>query len=190
MDFLNFLSDPSWLNAVANGIQAGGQITSAREQREFGEESRAAAEYQAAQLRDRGNAAQAEAQRQAALEDRNAKLVASRALAVAAASGGGASDPTVLNVIAGIAQEGAYRKSVALYQGDDRARVMRMQATARQIEGRSKQASADSIADSMILGAGTSLLRGVAQGASLYQRFGGGGPKPAEQLSPSWDDYA
>lgn len=66
-----------------------------------------------------------EVSKRAAAEERRKKdLIASRALALAAA-GGGASDPTTVRILADIEGEGAYRESVALYEGKEEARTLR-----------------------------------------------------------------
>src|SRR5688572_24149978 len=78
-----------------------------------GQRKRAAADYEAAQLEQQAGLSQAAAQRQMLEERRQARLVQSRALAVAGASGAGASDTTVMTRVAAIAAEGAYRSRVA-----------------------------------------------------------------------------
>lgn len=75
-----------------------------------------------------GELAVAASQRQALEERRQADLVASRALAVAAASGAGVSDPTVVDIISRTKGEGHYRAAVALYEGEERSRSMRVAA--------------------------------------------------------------
>lgn len=68
--------------------------------------------------------AQAVGQLQAFEEERQAELLASRAIAVAAA-GGSVSD--VDHIIADIYGEGAYRASIALYEAETRAEQLRFQ---------------------------------------------------------------
>ena len=81
------------LNDVGTGLEAGGQIVGAMSHYDFGEQANRASAYQAAQLRINAGQSQASAQRQAYLSDRQTQLVVSKALANAAARGGGASDP-------------------------------------------------------------------------------------------------
>lgn len=148
------------------------------------------ARFQAAQMRENAGTAKAAAQRTAADIDRDAQYSASRALAVAAASGGGASDPTVINVIAQTAGEAAYRKSLALYQGADRARSLESQAKATIVGGE----MAASNASGSSLGALTTLFKG---GASLYSKYAGGGPSAGgtsgtdtmTQQANAWGQY-
>ena len=108
----------------------------------------------------------------------------SAALASAAAGGGGASDPTVVNIIARTAGEGAYRRAVALYQGDDRARLMNMQADAKQYEGGNTEANSMLVAGAQVFKGGSTLLNSATRDASLFQRFGAGGPKLSPASSP------
>lgn len=171
-----FLKDPRMSNTVGTGLQAGGQIMGGLSHVEFGIQSRQAAEFQAAQLRQNANNAQASGERQAADVGLQSKYIASAALATAAASGGGASDPGVITIMARNAAEGAYKQQVALYQGADRARAMDLSAEAKEFEGKNVMANSISVGASQLFGAGTTLLKGAAKDASLFQRFGGGGP--------------
>jgi hypothetical protein len=95
----------------------------------------AAKEFEAQQLEQDAGQAIAASQRQRDEEHRTARLVASRALAVAAASGAGASDTTVVNLIARTKGEGAYRGAVALYEGEERSRRLLAAAGAKRYEG-------------------------------------------------------
>lgn len=95
-----------------------------------------AARYGAAQSIMVAKGARATSQREASEYRRTARLTASRALAVAAASGGGASDPTVTKIISDITSEGAYRAALALYEGEEEARLRETQATSLLETGR------------------------------------------------------
>jgi len=172
----DFLSDPRSLNRAGTGLQAGGQFMGGVSHIQFGIQSRQAAEFQAAQLRQNANNALASSQRHAEDVDLQAKYIASAALATAAASGGGASDPGVVSIMARNAAEGAYRRSVALYEGEDRARELNLSAAAKEYEGKNVLANSVLVGGAQFVGGGTTLLKGAAKDASLYQRFGGGGP--------------
>lgn len=106
-----------------------GKLSDARSARQYGKAQQAYAEQTANQVF-------ASAQRDAMEEKRRAKLLASRALAVA---GGGASDPTVMNVIADIEGEGAYRAAMEIYGGESQAEKLRTQGAFAAMQG--KQAS-------------------------------------------------
>lgn len=90
---------------------------------------------EAQQLRQQAGDSIASSQRAALEEKRRVDLVQSRALAVAAAGGGSASDPTVVRILSDLEGEGAYRAAVALYGGEDRAAKLRAAADSRVFEG-------------------------------------------------------
>lgn len=138
-----------------------------------GQRQRAAGEFKARQLRSQAMQTVAASQRAGASEERKARLLQSRALAVAAASGGGASDPTVINLIAGIAGEGSYRRMASLYEGEDRARTLRMQASAADYEGSAAEEAAGFQSQAYLTQGMGSLLKGAG---SLFSKYGGGMP--------------
>ena len=175
--FDDLLTNPRALNQAGTVADASGSLIGGLSHLQFGMQAQQAAEYQAAQLRQNAGLQQASAQRQAFDIDRQSQYVASAALASAAASGGGASDPTVVNLISRNAGEFAYRKAVALYGGDERARLMNMQADAIEYEGANSRANSTLVAGSQLFQAGSTIMKGAARDASLYQRFGGGGPR-------------
>ena len=78
-----------------------------------------------------------QAEREAALaseQRRQGRLLSSRALAVAAASGAGAGDPTVENIIGDIGAEGEFRALSEMFIGEERARGLEMEADLRIFE--------------------------------------------------------
>lgn len=171
--------DPFTLSSAASGLDVFSHIFGGVSGLQHGSDSRAAAEFQAAQLRQNAGQAQAAAQRDAFSVDQQSKLVASRALAVAAASGGGASDPTVVSLMAGIAGEGSYRSALALYQGDEKARAMNSAADTAEYEGKLSEGAARRSAFGKFLGAGAASIKGAARGTSLFEKYGQGGPGTA-----------
>lgn len=174
--FLDILSDPRTLNAISGGLELGGRITSGIDRIQFGQQQGQAAQFAADQMRQQAGQQVAASQRSAYDVDQSAKYIASDALARAAASGGGASDPTVVNTIARIKAEGAYRSSLALYGGEDRARLLNLQADAKEKEGALAEQQSASIGASSFLQAGSSLLKTYANDSSILKRFGGNGP--------------
>lgn len=177
MSFLDdFMNDPRALNRAGTETQAAGQMIGGLSHIDFGIQARQAAEFQAGQLRQNANNAEATGQHQAENVDLQARYIASSAIATAAASGGGASDPGVVTLMARNASEAAYKGQVALYEGQDQARALRASASAKEYEGRNTLANSVAVGASQFFGSGTTLLKGSAKDASLYQRFGGGGP--------------
>ena len=164
------------LNTMDGITAATGEIMGGISHAQFGDQAKASADFQAEQLRQNAGQAQASAQRSAFDVSRQTDYANSRALAVAAASGGGASDPTVVNLIARNAGEGAYRQATALYGGDEKARLFNMQADAKEFEGANTQANSNQVAGSQFFKATSTLLGSEAKNASLLARFGAGGP--------------
>lgn len=137
------MADSSWLTPaqqtiLGTGLKAGGQYAD-------GMSASGAASYDASAIRANGaftsaqlrvNAGQAVAgsQRDMATEAFNSKVVQSRALALSAASGGSATDPTVLAIMGGLAGKGTYNEQMAQYNGSERARSMYDQANANDFQ--------------------------------------------------------
>lgn len=107
---------------------AGGTILSAYGQYQGGKSEAAAAKYSAAEAVQNAQQSRAAGQRQMLEAQRQASIVASRAQAVAASSGGGALDPSVVNAIADIEGLGRYSGLAALYEGESRAQAQLSQA--------------------------------------------------------------
>lgn len=133
---------------------------------------KAAKEYEAKQLEQNAGQAIAASHRAALDQERQAQLVASRALAVAAAGGGGVSDPTIVRLLSKIQGEGAYRRGLAIYDGEDKARVMRMQAAARRFEGELGVQGGDAMASAYLTKGATGMVSGIG---SLFSKYAGGG---------------
>lgn len=167
---------PLNMNAVGGAVDAFGQSFGGVSHVMFGIQARQAAQYQATQLRQNANSAEAASQRTAFDIDRQTQFITSRALAVAAASGAGATDPTVVSLIARDAGQGAYERAAALYGGADRARLDRESADAKEYEGKTTLVNSLEVGAAAYAGGATNLLKSQARGASLFQRFGGGGP--------------
>lgn len=144
--------------AIGVGLSAGSAIGGGIQARRMGDYQHKLADQAAGQQ-------EASSQRAAMDEQHRSKLLQSRAQAVAAASGGGASDPGVIKIISNIAGEGAYRSEVALYQGEERARDLRTRGEIAQTEGDQRQTAG------YIKGIGTIL----SQGSSMYTKYGQGG---------------
>lgn len=145
---------PLALMAASTALQAGGTIIgSSAQSRELKRE--------AVQLDQQAGQDRASSQRAAMEQRRQARLLQSRALARAAATGG-ASDPTVVNILANLEGEGEYRALTALYEGEERARNSEMQADARRREAKNAKKAG-------LIQAGGQVLQGAA---TIYGRYG------------------
>jgi hypothetical protein len=163
----------------------GGLISGAGEIR-AGQAAKQSADFQAEQMRRNADATESASQRAAAGELRKSQFIQSRALAVAGASGGGVLDPTVLNLVSGIAGEGALAAETELYNGRVNAQGMRTQAMATAYEGLQRKRASK-------IGALTSVIGGVSSGMGNwfgaanynYLARGTGAAMPAKITAPS-----
>jgi hypothetical protein len=166
------------------GMTAAGTVLSAGSQIGSGIAARRAGQFAGAQGDMAAGQAEAASQRTAADVTRRSNILQSKALANAAASGGGASDPTVTDVVSRIAGEGAYRSQLALYEGSDTARALRQRADVARYQGTLAERAG-------YIGAAGSALRGGAtlldkpptlldKGTTLYDKYKGdvGGVEP------------
>lgn len=172
------LTAPGYVSAFGTIIQMMGQLGQGRAARAQGDRARAAAEFAAWQAEQQAGLAVAYSQRQALEVQRQGRLEESQILAVAAASGGGASDPTITRLIANNAGFTAYKSAVAIYEGEAKARELKMEAITGRIGGAQAQAvGAERQTGYALSAAGT----GIKGAASLYEKYGRGGPGKGDQ---------
>lgn len=168
-------------------LQAGGAMAAESTAKKAAAARKAAAEFEAQQLEQNAGQSIAAAQRQAFETQRVGTYTESRARALAAASGGGATDPTVINTIATLAGETAYRKSLDLYQGEERARQLRLAAQATRMTGDIGAAASLAQGQAAVIQAGSGIASDLARGyrptsspldsgPSMYTRYGYGAP--------------
>ena len=127
---------------AAAAMQAMSTIAGGQAQAAAGRANQDAMKYQAS-LRDAQASAmeqsagqeRAASQRGAVEQRRQGRLVGSRAQAFAAASGGGALDPTVVNLLGDLGNEADFRAATALYQGEDAARGREYSAVLQRAAG-------------------------------------------------------
>jgi hypothetical protein len=167
---LPWMTSPNGLTAAGTLMGVGGQVYA-------GLAADRAGQSEAQQLQYAARATRESSQRAAAEERRQARLAQSRGLAVAAASGGGASDVTVVNTLADVAKEGEYRALSALYEGNEKAVGYQNAAKVAKAEGRSSALVG-------FMGGASSLLTGAAEGG-WFEKYG---PKRAPALDPR-DSY-
>lgn len=109
-------------------------------------------EYQAREREADANAEMAVAQREAIIERKKAKNLMSRARAVAAASGAGVSDPTVVNQLTEIETQGELNALNAMHSGATQFQALRRGAAVARNEGRAAQTAGYFDAASTALG--------------------------------------
>ncbi len=97
--------------------------------------------------------------REIAEEDRNKDRMHSRAVAIAAASGGGVDDPSIVQALGELNAEGEYRVMSALWSGQNEAAGLQFRAEAARREGET----------AFQIG----VINAITAGVSTYQAFGG-----------------
>ena len=165
---------PLSLQLASTILNAGSQSARSSATRTVAARRQGALEFEAAQQEIAAQESAGVGMRAAQDEILKAKLVNSTALARAAASGAGASDPTVMAVLSRTAGEGAYRSALAMYEGEAQARLDRMRAAALRYEGSVGVSDADEAARQSGYGVGATLLNGGARMLSMYDRYWAG----------------
>lgn len=173
---------PAIATGLGAGLEYGGNQSAAAAARVAAQRHAVAQQFQAEQLRVNAGQQVAAAQHDAAEQGRQATLLASRAQALAAASGGGALDPGVVKIISNIAGEGQHRAAVALYQGEERARAMRMSASAADYNASLAISDGELKADAFERAGTAALFKGAG---SLFSKYGSGGFKADPKVEPN-----
>lgn len=159
------------LQVASTILSAGGQIARAQTYKKIAARRKALADYEAQQLELEAEGARGVGTRAAQDEALKAANVNSTALARAAASGAGASDPTIMNIISRTAGEGAYRSALAMYEGEAQARLDVMRAQGLRYAGVTGVSDAATAARQEQTAAAATLLSGGVKTMSLYDRF-------------------
>jgi hypothetical protein len=171
------------LTAVGAVVSAAGSIMA-------GNAQAAQQKFQAQQLDMKAKEERAGATRQAADQAKQQDLIISRQRALAAASGGSATDPTILDLMGDTAAQGYVQQQTTLGMGENQARGYEDAAA-------SARASAKSARMAGYIGAGSSLLSGLGSAFDNYAKgvkgmggYGGGMPYQTpgggDAASSSW----
>jgi len=173
MDFANLI--PTAITGFGSGMEAAGNFEAADASRMSAQREAVAHQFSAEQARINAGQQIAASQRAAADVRLQGDLLTSRAQALAAASGAGAADPTIVRIMSDLRGATAYRAGVQLYQGEASARIMRMQAAAGDFAAASAIEAGEMKANAFNRAGTAALFKGAA---SLFSRYGSGAPKP------------
>ena len=157
---------------LGDALFLGGTILSTVGNSSAGKAQQRADNFQAGQMEQQAGQERAASQRAGAEQRRRARLAESRVRALSAASGGGASDPTVTSITGDIAAEGEYRALTALYEGEERARGMEMGAVAKRYEGTTARQAGDIAAATSVFKGSTIFGSGYGGAQSLLEKYG------------------
>lgn len=161
-------------------LMVAGSVLSAKSQADQGAAANAMAKSEADQMGANALSSQAAAQRTALGERKQAGYAESRVQALAAGSGAGATDPTVLNIEGDIHKQGEFNALNALYNGDSRASQLNAGADIQRLTGQSAQKAGN-------IGALSTVL---STGSSLYSRFGSTPPGGTATTTATYRDKA
>lgn len=134
-----------------------------------GKAQQQALNYQAQQKEIQAGQERAASQRTAAGKRKEAALMGSRGLAVSAASGAGALDPTVVNLLGDIEAEGEYQALMDMYGGEQSARNLESGAELSRYEGRMAKAAGKAKQKAAFLKAGAQGLYGGSK-AGMFDK--------------------
>lgn len=167
------------LTAAAVGLQVAGSAVSAYGAESAGAAQQAQDNYVAAEDRiiGKNQAATGVAQGQEELRQMDYRL--SKAQSAAAASGGGASDPTVVSIMGQLEQESQYRSQVSQYEGFEKQRQSNRDAALKIYEGdQAKQAGNIKAVGDLFSGASSLVSKYSPTGGSYGDTSGGAGDSP------------
>ena len=155
---------PALMVAFSSGLKATGLFKHGNALVEAAGRKQQAAEFEAQQLTVNAGQAKAASQREAYFKGLEGEQLIS---AIRARAGGGATDPTVLNIIGAAMARTAYNKESLYYAGEEKSRLMEMQAKSKRYDAELGMQDAKSAR-------GTYQLAGVGalgEGASLFQKY-------------------
>ncbi len=156
-----FAAASPYLSAIS-GV---GTVMSALGARNAGISANQEAEYRAQQEKIQAGQTLASSQRQQVEQIRQMRLVESRGQALAASSGAGALDPSVMDIMGDLETQGRYKAAVAGYEGQDSANNLESKANLDMFSGSQAQSAGN-------IKAISTLMSGAS---SLYSKYDGGG---------------
>lgn len=156
---------------AGTAISASGTIASGKAAKDAGIRSMQAQEFKAAQYEQAAQESRASAQRAALERRRDVKLAESTLQARAASSGGGADDPTIVQLGENIAGRGEYQALGEMFRGENRARGLLDEATGARFTGEAELAAGKAKQQASEYSAAGTILSGVG---TLFGKYGGG----------------
>jgi hypothetical protein len=160
---------------VASGaLSAAGTIMGGNAAAAAGQSQRDASYFKAAQEEQAAQESRAAAQRTALDKDRQSRLLQSTLQANAAASGGGAADPTIIGLGEDIAGRGEYQSLMDLYTGENRGRGLEDQAVGSRMTGDAQLAEGSAKQDASYLSAAGTLIGSAGSAYKTYKTKGYG----------------
>ena len=164
---------PLALTAAGGAISAAGTIAGGDAAATAGQSGKNAMEFRALQEEQAANESRAGGQRLALEKGREARFLQSKLQASAAASGGGATDPGILDLTGDIAARGEYESLFEMFKGENRARGLEDQAMGSRMTGEALLAEGEAKRRASRLSALGTIL---GSGGSMYGQYNKIGP--------------
>jgi len=169
------------IKSAGTVLKAGAILAGGREAVAQSRAVAAAREFQAKQLEVRAGQERAAAQRRFLEQRRRGRLLQSSLQARAAASGAGATDPTVNKLATGIESEADYLARTALFEGEEAGRALESGAALRRFEGAEALRAGRARRKASQRSAVTTLL-GQFEDLSLFSKYG----EPMTSVASPW----
>lgn len=159
------MGDPLTVGLAVGGtlLSAYGQIQQGQAADAMGKANQQSAEFSAKQMEINAGQERASAQRKMLEEGRKKNMALSRAQAVAAASGGGTLDPSIVDIMGDLEAEGEYNKRAALFEGEQRAQDLESGAMVQRYQGSMSRMAGKAEKKSSYVAAAGSLFKGGGQ---------------------------
>lgn len=157
------------LGLVGTVVSAMGTIASGKAQAQAAQTQAQMAMYQAKQEDRKAQTERAAAQRSAIEERREGRFALSTLQARAAASGGGAADPTVIALGESIAGRSEYGALMETYKGEDKARGWEDQAILHRMQAGAFNAQASGATAGSSLSAAGTIIGGLGSAFSKFK---------------------
>lgn len=157
---------------VAGGaLNAAGTLIGGQAAADAGASQKQAQYFKAAQEDMAAQESRAASQRVSLDKAHDTTLVLSKLQARAAASGGGADDPTVTTLASGIAGRGEYEQLMSLYTGENRARGLEDEAMGARLTGDAAEAEGKAKRNASYLSAAGTLVGSAGSAYRTYNRI-------------------
>lgn len=149
---------------IGMAMQGAGTLLTASEQRAAGKAQRKAKYFEATQIEQVAGQTQAASHLAAQEEMRKSQILQSRALAIAGASGAGASDANVMKIISDLGAEGELASRTVRANANEEARKMRIQAAIARYEGDQAKRAGNISGLTTLLSSASSMIQGSKGG--------------------------
>jgi hypothetical protein len=156
---------------AGGALSAAGTIMGGNAAADAGRRSQEAANFRATQEDMAAQESRASAQRVALDKGRETTLLESKLQARAAAGGGSASDPGVLDLTGDIAGRGEYESLMAMFTGENKARGLTDEATGSRLTGEAAAAEGAAKQSASYLSAAGTIVGSAGSAYRTYNRI-------------------